>query len=114
MPKRHDRLRRARTGLFDHHEGGCFRLREYEHFYREAVARSGLARPTYWAVDHVDNRVAMSILGFDTSDRIVKQIEKQGARYIWQMTLDQTNETLTCFGQANNTITVSLAEIQMT
>jgi hypothetical protein len=56
----------------------------------------------------------MSILGFDTSDRIVKQIEKQGARYIWQMTLDQTNETLTCFGQADNTITVSLAEIQIT
>jgi hypothetical protein len=69
---------------------------------------------TYWALDHVDNRVAMSILGFDASNRIVKQIEKQGARYIWQMTLDQTNETLTCFGQADNTITVSLAEIQIT
>jgi hypothetical protein len=68
---------------------------------------------TYWAVDHVDNRVAMSILGYDTSNRIVKQIEKQGARYIWQMTLDQTNETLTCYGQANNTITVALSEIQM-
>jgi multidrug resistance efflux pump len=69
---------------------------------------------TYWAVDHVDNRVAMSILAFDPYDRIVKQIEKQGARYIWQMTLDQTNETLTCYGQANNTIKVALAEIEMT
>ena len=69
---------------------------------------------TYWAVDHVDNRVAMSILGFDAYNRIVKQIEKQGARYIWQMTLDQSNETLTCYGQANNKITVALSEIQMT
>ena len=69
---------------------------------------------TYGAVDHVDNRVAMSILGFDSSDRIVRQIEKQGARYIRQMTLDQTHEALTCYGQANNTITVALSEIQMT
>jgi multidrug resistance efflux pump len=69
---------------------------------------------TYWAVDHADNRVAMRILGFDASNRIVKQLEKQGARYIWQMTLDQSNDTLTCYGQANNTITVALSEIQMT
>jgi hypothetical protein len=67
---------------------------------------------TYWAVDHVDNRVAMSILAFDPSNSIVKQIERQGARYVWQMTLDQTNETLTCYGQANNSITVALSEIQ--
>jgi hypothetical protein len=68
---------------------------------------------TYWAVDHMDNRDAMSILGFDAYNRLVKQIEKPGARYIWQMSLDQSNETLTCYGQANNKITVPLAEIQM-
>lgn len=53
----------------------------------------------------------MSMLGFDAYNRIVKQIEKQGARYIRQMTLDQSNETLTCYGQANNKITVSLSEM---
>jgi hypothetical protein len=69
---------------------------------------------TYWAVDYVDNRVAMCILAFDASNKIVKQIEKQGSRYIWQMTLQQANKTLTCYGQANKTITIALAEIQMT
>lgn len=69
---------------------------------------------TYWVVDYVDNRLAMCILAFDASDNLVKQIEKQGSRYIWQMTLDQATETLTCYGQANNTITVKLAELRMT
>lgn len=69
---------------------------------------------TYWAVDYMDNRVGMCLLAYDTSNKIVKQVSKQGARYIWQMTLDQTNKTLTCYGQANQTITATLAELQIT
>ncbi len=68
---------------------------------------------TYWVADYVDNRLAMCILAFDASNKVIKQIAKNGARYIWKMTLDPNSNTLTCYGQSNQTISANLSELKI-
>lgn len=68
---------------------------------------------TYWAASYMDNRDAICILAFDAANRLVKQVPKAGARYQWQMTLDQGARSITCAGQANQRVTATLAELQI-
>lgn len=72
-----------------------------------------LGNYTYWAADYVDDRLSMYLLAFDASDRLVKQLEKPGARRVWKMTLDQ-GQAITCHGASDRTITATLAELQIT
>jgi hypothetical protein len=57
---------------------------------------------TIWALDFTDNRMAMLIAAFDANGRIVKQWEKGGARYNWQINIDETKDTVTFMGQSGS------------
>lgn len=66
---------------------------------------------TYWAYSYRDNRSSFGIVAYDDAGEIVTQWEATGARYMWQITVDSTAETVTFFGQANRTATLTWAEL---
>ncbi|OAO89133.1 hypothetical protein AXX17_ATUG04200 [Arabidopsis thaliana] len=65
---------------------------------------------TYWAYSYGDNRLSMNIVAFDSSGNIVKQWEKEGARYLWKITMDNEAKSMTFWGQDSSTITMNWSE----
>jgi hypothetical protein len=68
---------------------------------------------TYWAYSHADNRLGMTVIAYDAAGTAVKQWEKQGARYLWEIAVDATARTVTFRGQSNNTITMGWDELRV-
>lgn len=68
---------------------------------------------TYWALSHIDNRLGMTILAFDEQGEMVGDWEHTGARYLWQITVDEVAETVTFWGQGAGTFEVSWDELEI-
>lgn len=66
---------------------------------------------TYWAYSYTNNDNAMNIVAYDASGNIVKQWTKGGARYLSKITMDAAAQTLTFWGQGNDSITMGLEEL---
>lgn len=62
---------------------------------------------TYWPLSHIDNRNAVTLVAYDRGGGIVNQLYLPGARYVWRITVEPEAETVTLWGQANNTVAVS-------
>jgi hypothetical protein len=61
---------------------------------------------TYWVYSHTDNSIMMTVVARDESDEIITRIiEKNGARYLNNITVDYDAETITLIGQSQDTIT---------
>lgn len=67
---------------------------------------------TYWAFSYLDNRESLAIVAFDADGQLVGKIEKQGAHYLWQISVDSIDNTITFYGQHNHSITVGWEELQ--
>lgn len=67
---------------------------------------------TYWAHSYTDNRSSMGIVAYDAAGKVVRQWEKTGARYIWQITVDTSDKTVTLWGQDKKAIVMSWAELE--
>nr|WP_275900843.1 Ig-like domain repeat protein [Paenibacillus periandrae] len=61
---------------------------------------------TYWAFSYTDNRDSLGIVAYDSSGTIMKQRELTGTRYLWQITMDASAQTLTFWGQDTGKATV--------
>jgi hypothetical protein len=68
---------------------------------------------TYWAFSYQDNRVAMKIVAFDASRTPVAQWDMAGARYPWQITVDNVAQSVTFHGQANARITMAWNDLSI-
>ncbi|RKG65441.1 hypothetical protein D7W79_37885 [Corallococcus exercitus] len=66
---------------------------------------------TYWALSYGDNRVSMDIAAYDASGKLVAQWEKPGARYVYGITVNPTNKTVTFAGQSDAKITMTWDEL---
>ncbi len=66
---------------------------------------------TYWAFSYVDNRLAMAIVAYDCSGILIRRWDMSGARYVWQTTVDPFSQTVTFWGQASATITMSWSNL---
>ncbi|WP_240644616.1 S-layer homology domain-containing protein [Paenibacillus paeoniae] len=66
---------------------------------------------TFRAFSFGDNRIAMNIVTYDASGKIVNQLEKAGARYLSNITMDAAAQTFTLWGQDDMTITVGWGEL---
>jgi hypothetical protein len=53
----------------------------------------------------------MTIVAYNSAGNIVHQWYKEGARYIWQITVDEIAKTVTFWGQSNNKICMSWNEL---
>jgi len=66
---------------------------------------------TYWAYSYYDNRVSMNIVVYDDQGNIVKQWEKPGARYLYNITVDPAKQTVTFWGQANQSVAMTWSDL---
>jgi hypothetical protein len=66
---------------------------------------------TYWSYSDIHNDVAMSIVAYDAAGEIFKQWDRPGARYIWQITVDATAQTVSFAGQSNAKITLGWSDL---
>jgi hypothetical protein len=66
---------------------------------------------TYWAYSYDDNRLSLGIVAYDSSNNIIKQWEKSGARYLWKITVDSKSQTVVFHGQDSNTIVVKWSDL---
>ena len=55
---------------------------------------------TFWAWSDNQNAVAMAIVAYDSNGVAVKQWNRNGARYIWNITVDPVAETVSFVGQS--------------
>jgi hypothetical protein len=62
---------------------------------------------TFWALSYDDNRVEMAIVVYDLNRKMVFRFNKAGARYIWKITVNESAQTVTFWGQASHTIVMS-------
>ena len=67
---------------------------------------------TYWAFSHMDNRSAMTIVAYNAAGDVRGQLQRDGARYLSQITVDEAASTVTLVGQAGATITLTFAELR--
>ena len=68
---------------------------------------------TYWVADYMDNRMAMCMLCYDQNNRLVKQVSKNGARYMWRMVYDVANQRVACTGQSALAVSFGLSELRV-
>ncbi|NVO11907.1 MAG: hypothetical protein HXX16_18260, partial [Bacteroidales bacterium] len=68
---------------------------------------------TFWAFSYIDNRMSMGIVAYDASGKVCTTWEKPGARYVYKITVDNTAKTVTFWGQANQSVTMTWAELSM-
>lgn len=66
---------------------------------------------TTWAYSFIDNRVSLALVSYDAHNNVVRNVTRDGARYVWVMTSSLPNMTVNMVGQANQTITVPWDEL---
>jgi hypothetical protein len=66
---------------------------------------------TTWAFSYLDNRVSMALVSYDGSNNVIRNVEKPGARYVFDAESSDYTETVIFFGQAQNHVTATWAEL---
>ncbi|NTX04576.1 tectonin domain-containing protein [Myxococcus sp. CA040A] len=66
---------------------------------------------TIWAFSYTDNRVGMGIVAYDAAGKVVAQWEKPGARYVYGITVNTTDKTVTFAGQSDAKITMKWSDL---
>src|SRR5438128_884484 len=63
-----------------------------------------------WPMSYVDNRVSFGMVMYSPQHKIVKTVEKPGARYIYKITLrgSGTSGSVTFSGQGDQSVTMSV------
>jgi hypothetical protein len=61
---------------------------------------------TTWAYSFLDNRVSMALVSYDAGGNVVRNVTKDGTRYVWNMTSGIKSKLVTIFGQSNQFIEV--------
>lgn len=66
-----------------------------------------------WPMSYIDNRMSFGMVMFDPKWKVVNTVEKTGARYICDITLQGSGAdgTVTFHGQANHTVSMTVNEI---
>jgi len=66
---------------------------------------------TTWAFSFLDNRVAMAMVSYDASNKIVRSVNHDGARYVWNMISSLHTKTVLVEGQSNANFTVNWSDL---
>ena len=66
---------------------------------------------TTWAYSFIDNRVSMALVSYDAQNKVVGNVTKNGARYVWNITSSTYNKTVTFEGQAKQRVDATWAEL---
>jgi hypothetical protein len=55
--------------------------------------------------------MSFALVAYDAQNNIVGIVTKDGARYVWKITVNPQNKTITVWGQANNSVTAQWFEV---
>jgi hypothetical protein len=66
---------------------------------------------TTWAFSFIDNRVSYGIVTYDAANNVVKNVTRDGARYVYKMTVDPNAKTVGVWGQANAKVDVAWSDL---
>jgi hypothetical protein len=64
-----------------------------------------------WPFSYIDNRVSFGMVMYDPQGKAVATVEKKGARYIYKITINVPQNSVTFSGQADQSVTMTLDEI---
>jgi hypothetical protein len=65
---------------------------------------------TTWAFSYIDNRVSMALVTYDAKGNVVGNVNKDGARYVWDIHVSDRSPIVFFFGQANQFVTATWDE----
>jgi len=66
---------------------------------------------TTWAYSFLNNQTAMALVSYDAQNKVVRNVTKQGLRYVWNMISSPRTKTVEIFGQVNNRVEVPWTEL---
>ena len=66
---------------------------------------------TYWSYSYIDNRESMAIVAYDSAGNVVKQWNKDGARYIVEIISDPITNKVIFVGQSSRKIIMTWDEL---
>ncbi len=66
---------------------------------------------TTWAYSYIDNRVSLALVSYDRSNKVIANVEKPGARYIFTAESSDHTKTVIFFGQESQFVTATWAEL---
>lgn len=64
-----------------------------------------------WIFSYADNRNAFALVTFDGTGRIVRNVEADGARYVFDVFSDDHGQKLTLVGQSKNSVVINWADL---
>jgi hypothetical protein len=64
-----------------------------------------------WAYSFIDNRPAFGIVSFDPNGTVLKNVTRNGARYVCKMTVDPIAQTVSVWGQSNAKIDIAWRDL---
>jgi hypothetical protein len=67
---------------------------------------------TTWAYSFMDNRVSMALVTYDKSGKVVGNLTKNGARYVWIIHSGHSVPIAEFFGQSNQMVTAAWSELR--
>ncbi len=66
---------------------------------------------TTWAFSYADNRVSFALVSYDEHGQIVRNVEKPGARYLFDAISNEPTQSVMFVGQAGQRVTVPWSEL---
>ena len=64
-----------------------------------------------WAYSFTDNRNSLALVSYNAENKVVRNVEKGGARYLFDAITSLPNQTVTFVGQAQQTVTVPWSDL---
>ena len=66
---------------------------------------------TTWIYSFADNRVSFAIVTYDGAGNVVQNIERRGARYVFDALSDDKGQKITLIGQAKNFVVINWSDL---
>jgi hypothetical protein len=66
---------------------------------------------TTWAYSYIDNRVSLALVSYDSSNKVVANVEKPGVRYVFEAIPSLKTQTVIFFGQARQYVIVPWSDV---
>lgn len=64
-----------------------------------------------WVYSYIDNRVSFALVTYDATGKVLQNIEKPGARYVFDVYVGNRNSTLVIVGQAKGSVEVNWSDL---
>lgn len=68
---------------------------------------------SYWTLSYKDNRIAATLVGYDTSGRIVKELTFDNVRYIWNVEVDAVRGELVFHFQDSRIVAIKWEDLRV-